>query len=133
MENNEKGKTILHFIFVNDDKATLGQYFREVFLNNAKISFYLGDNKESNDEWDSEDENIIKNFNVDTSKSNDIKFDIELNENSVYYHEKIQLFPIKEADIKTITLEYPIYKDKINNVYIDELNDKKNIRIILSH
>jgi hypothetical protein len=59
---------------------------------------------------------------VDVSKSNDINVDVQLDENRIYYNENIDLVPIDNPNIKTISFEYSIYKDKINIIYVDVLN-----------
>jgi hypothetical protein len=54
-----------------------------------------------------------------------------LDENRIYYNENIDLVPIDNPNIKTISFEYSIYKDKINIIYVDVLNKQGNTSISL--
>ena len=71
---------------------------------------------------------------TDLIKSNDIKINIQLDENRIYYNEIINFFYLSNSSLPDITLDYPIYKGKINNIYIDEgnnveLHEKKTISL----
>ena len=116
MDKNEKditGKdnTILRFIFFHNEKARLNEFFKEISLSKINMKFHFN-------------EKDTKTY-VDTSISNDIKFDVDLDENNIYYQENINLISNK-SDIPNISFEYPIYKNKINNIYLDEENKKGN-------
>jgi len=91
MECQKEQDTILHFIYIQDENENLNKFFNSVSLGAAKKQY-------------------------DFKESNDLKIDIELEENCIYYNEIINL-NTKEND--EISLDYPIYKNKINNIYID--------------
>ena len=129
MEDKEEKKTILHFSFINNEKARLNQFFKKIELEVAKICFeptLPKDKKESlvNNPPNSYDK--IKTIYKDLSESNDIEINIQLDDNRTYYNELIHLIPLDKSDYPNITLDYPIYKDKINNIYIDEENNNKD-------
>ena len=134
MEDFEEKKTILKFIFVHDKNVRLDQYFKEINLHKADVIFYFNYQKvkeqSSNNQLDSFIVIDTKIY-VDVSKSNVINVDVEIDENSIYYNESIDLVPIDNSNIQTITFEYLIYKDKINIIYIDALNEQGNISISL--
>ena len=128
MEVKEEQDTILHFIFINNENAILHQYFKKIKFEIAGISFDLSDKEE--DPINSKENNSYKYF----SKSNDIKINIQLDENRIYYNEIINFFYLSNSSLPDITLDYPIYKGKINNIYIDEgnnveLHEKKTISL----
>lgn len=87
----KKEDTILHFIYTGDETEKINNFYKEVTLEYAEVKH---------------------NFN----STNDLKIDVELNENSIYYNEILN-FNTKE-NIQ-ISFEYPIYAHIINNVYID--------------
>ena len=91
MEYQKEQDTILHFIYIQKENENLNKFFISVRLEVADMQY-------------------------DFKKSNDLKINIELDENSIYYNEVIYLYT-KEND--EISLDYPIYKNKINNIYID--------------
>ena len=91
MEYQKEQDTILHFIYIQKENENLNKFFISVRLEVADMQY-------------------------DFKKSNDLKINIELDENSIYYNEVINLYT-KEND--EISLDYPIYKNKINNIYID--------------
>ena len=128
MEVKEEQDTILHFIFINNENARLHQYFKKIKFEIAGISFDLSDKEE--DPINSKEKNSYKDF----SNSNDIKINIQLDENRIYYNEIINFFYLSDSSLPDITLDYPIYKGKINNIYIDEgnnieLHEKKTISL----
>ena len=128
MEVKEEQDTILHCIFINNENARLHQYFKKIKFEIAGISFDLSDKEE--DPINSKENNSYKYF----SKSNDIKINIQLDENRIYYNEIINFFYLSDSSLPDITLDYPIYKGKINNIYIDEgnnveLHEKKTISL----
>ena len=115
VEVTEEQNTILHFIFINNEKARLDQFFKKIEFVIAGISFDLSEQK---DKINSEENNSYKDF----IKSNDIKINIQLDENRIYYNEIINFFYLGNSNVPDITFDYPIYKGKINNIYIDEDN-----------
>ena len=100
MECQIEQDTILHFIYIQDENENLNKFFNSVRLEVADMQYEF-------------------------KESNDIKINIELDENCIYYNEVLNLYT-KEND--EISLDYPIYKNKINNIYIDiEIpNSQKN-------
>lgn len=132
MKENEKLTTILRFIFVKDENSRLNQFFKEINLSKIDMSFnFIGANAEEsnidNDSFDAIDNKVY----LDSAESNDIKFDVDLDENNIYYYENINLVPKEKSNIPNISFEYPIYKNKINIIYFDEENIKGNNSISL--
>ena len=86
MKENGKQNTILRFSFVQNENARLNEFFKEINLSKFNMKFYFkNSNIEEppiNDNDDSFDE-MEKKIYVDTSESNDIKFDVELDENNI--------------------------------------------------
>ena len=125
-------KTILHFIFVHDEKAKLNDYFEEISFSNLQKTFIFKIPKDKINDVD-KDNNIHDKVNdfedktfVDVSKSNDIELVLKVKENVIRFEESIHF---KRLDnLPSISLDYPIYINKINNIYIDSLNkDEKSI------
>ena len=98
-KKDEKSNIILHFIYIKEQEAKLNQFFDLVKFENAKIN---------------------GNFN----DSNDILINISLDDNIIYYNEMINLYYNKNSKFPDISFQYPIYKNKINNIYIDNINKK---------
>ena len=92
MEYEYKQETILHFMYILDEKEVLNKFFNAVDLEYAKVHY-------------------------DFKESNDLKISIELDENCIYYNEFFTFYT-KEND--KIYLDYPIYINKQNNIYIDK-------------
>ena len=92
MESKDKKETILHFIYINDENVKLNKFFDSVNLDVAQIHY-------------------------DFKESNDLKINIELDDNCIYYNEFLTFYT-KESD--KVYLDYPIYKNKINNIYVDK-------------
>ena len=92
MEVNEEQDTILHFIFINNENARLHQYFKKIKFEIAGISFDLSD---KDDPINSKEKNSYKDF----SKSNDIKINIQLDENRIYYNEIINFFYLSDSSL----------------------------------
>ena len=134
MEDIKRKKTILKFIFVHDKNARIDKYFKEINLYKANVSFYFINQKVKrqslDNDFDSFDDIDTKIY-VDVSKSNDINVDVQLDENRIYYNENIDLVPIDNPNINTISFEYSIYKDKVNIIYVDILNKQGNTSISL--
>ena len=106
VEVTEEQNTILHFIIINNEKARLDQFFKKIEFVVAGISFDLNEQK---DKINSEENNSYKDF----IKSNDIKINIQLDENRIYYNEIINFFYLGNSNVPDITFDYPIYKGKI--------------------
>ena len=101
MEATKNNPTILHFIYILDELKELKHFFKMIKFQ------YAG---------------ITSNF----QNSNDIKIDIQLDENNIYYNEIIDFYTYENSDYPAFSCDYPIYKNKINNIYIDfEKQDKK--------
>ena len=83
--------TTLNFIYVRDKKEKLCKYFDSVEL-------------------------LFAGKKYDFSSSNFFEFDIELEENHIYYKETISFKTKTNLEISAC---YPIYAYKINNIYID--------------
>ena len=83
--------TTLNFIYVKDKKEKLSKYFDSVEL-------------------------LFAGKKYDFSSSNFFEFDIELEENHIFYKETISF---KTKENIEISAEYLIYAYKINNIYID--------------
>lgn len=66
MEETDKKETILHFIYIRDENIKLNEFVDYVQLEKAKIK-------------------------ADFCSSNDILFDIQLEENNIYYDEIIDI------------------------------------------
>ena len=100
MEFQKEKDTILHFIYIQDENEKLNKFFNSVCLEVAGMQY-------------------------DFKESNDLKLNIELDENYIYYNEVLSLIT---KDNNEISLDYPIYKNKINNIYIDieVSNSQKN-------
>ena len=101
MQIQEKKETILHFIDIKDETMKLSKLFNNVKLDKAGIIY-------------------------DFKDSNDLKIYIELKENCIYYYETL-IFTTK--DKSEISLDYPIYINKINNIYVS--NNTKQISLEL--
>ena len=99
MQIQEKKETILHFIDIKDETMKLSKLFNNVKLDKAGIIY-------------------------DFKDSNDLKIYIELKENCIYYYETL-IFTTK--DKSEISLDYPIYINKINNIYVS--NNAKQISL----
>lgn len=91
MEYQKERDTILHFIYIQDKNENLNKFFNSVRLKVADMQYEF-------------------------KESNDIKISIELDENCIYYNEVLNLLTKENVEI---SLDYPIYKNKINNIYID--------------
>ena len=107
MEPKNELPTTINFIHIKDEKMKLNELFRSVKFEYAKIE---------------------KEFN----SSNKIEIDVELEENCINYNESLSF---KTKDNKIISVEYPIYSQKINNIYVDfdtneNDNQKENIKPI---
>ena len=105
MEETDKKETILHFIYIKDENAKLNEYVEYVQLEKAKIK-------------------------VDICSSNDILFDFQLEENNLYYDEVINIIFKKKFNNQQISLEYSIYKNKINNIYLDINEAREEVKLI---
>ena len=66
MEETDKKETILHFIYIRDENVKLNEFVDYVQLEKAQIK-------------------------ADFCSSNDILFDIQLEENNIYYDEIIDI------------------------------------------
>lgn len=104
MEPKEDIKTIVQFIPVKDMNARLGKIFNSIKLEYADVTTNLSD------------------FNT-------ISFNIDLEENCIYYNEIFDFYLEEISLFPELSFEYPIYKNKINNIYIDNY-DKNNINSI---
>ena len=107
MEPKNEFPTTINFIYIKDEKMKLNELFRSVKFEYAKIE---------------------KEFN----SSNKIEINVELEENCINYNESLSF---KTKDNKIISVEYPIYSQKINNIYVDfdtneNDNQKENIKPI---
>ena len=107
MEPKNEFPTTINFIYIKDEKMKLNELFRSVKFEYAKIE---------------------KEFN----SSNKIEINVELEENCINYNESLSF---KTKDNKIICVEYPIYSQKINNIYVDfdtneNDNQKENIKPI---
>ena len=107
MEPKNELSTTINFIYIKDEKMKLNELFRSVKFEYAKIE---------------------KEFN----SSNKIEINAELEENCINYNESLSF---KTKDNKIISVEYPIYSQKINNIYVDfdtneNDNQKENIKPI---
>ncbi len=99
--------TILHFDYIKKKDVKLKTIFPKVNLEYA---------------------NIITKF----SDSNTIIFQISLDENTIYYHEIISFFKEINSEYPFISIEYPIYINKINNIYIDYEDNNENNKTFIS-
>ena len=105
MEETDKKETIIHFIYIRDENAKLNEFVDYVQLEKAKIK-------------------------ADFSFSNDISFNFQLEENNIYYEEMINIILKKIYNNQKISFEYPIYKNKINNIYLDINKASEKIELI---
>ena len=102
MQLKNEQNTILHFNYIQKKEIKLKTSFPKVNL---------------------EYSNIITQF----SDSNNIIFQISLDENKIYYHEIISFYTEINSKYPFLSIEYPIYINKINNIYINfEDNNEKN-------
>ena len=99
--------TILHFDYIKKKDVKLKTIFPKVNLEYA---------------------NIITKF----SDSNTIIFQISLDENTIYYHEIISFFKEINSEYPFISIEYPIYINKINHIYIDYEDNNENNKTFIS-
>ena len=99
--------TILHFDYIKKKDIKLKTIFPKVNLEYA---------------------NIITKF----SDSNTIIFQISLDENTIYYHEIISFFKEINSEYPFISIEYPIYINKINHIYIDYEDNNENNKTFIS-
>ena len=79
------------------------------------------------------DKNVKLNEFVDyvqLDKSYDILFDIKLEENNVYYNEIINIILKKKFNNQQISFFYPIYKNKINKIYLDINEETEEVKLI---
>ena len=105
MEETAKKETILHFIYIRNENAKLNEFVDCIRLEKAKIK-------------------------TDFNSSNDILFDFQLEENNIYYDEIIDIIFKKEFNNQHISFEYPIYKNKINNIYLDINENMEEVKLI---
>ena len=82
--------TTLNFIYVKNEEENLSKFFDSVQLLFAKREFKF--------------------------VSNSVSFDIKLEENHIHYKENLVLKTKKNTEI---SMDYPIYAYKTNNIYID--------------
>ena len=82
--------TTLNFIYVKNEEENLSKFFDSVQLVLAKREFKF--------------------------VSNSVSFDIKLEENHIHYKENLVL---KRKNNTEISMDYPIYAYKTNNIYID--------------
>lgn len=102
MQLKNEQKTILHFNSIQKNDIKLKKIVQKVNLEYA---------------------NIITQF----SDSNNIIFQISLDENKIYYHEIISFYTEINSKYPFLSIKYPIYINKINNIYINfEDNNEKN-------
>ena len=102
MQLKNEQKTILHFNSIQKNDIKLKTIFPKVNLEYA---------------------NIITQF----SDSNNIIFQISLDENKIYYHEIISFYTEINYKYPFLSIKYSIYINKINNIYINfEDNYEKN-------
>ena len=108
MQLKNEQDTILHFYYIKKKDIKLKTIFSKVHLEHA---------------------NIITQF----SDSNNIIFQISLEENKIYYQEIISFFKESNSEYPFLSIEYPIYVNKTNNIYIDSGdNNEKNKKFISS-
>ena len=87
-------KTILHFEVIKDSNIKLLKTFKSVKLEYAGIK-------------------------LNYSNTNDIIFNTTLDEQRIYYNEIISFFTEENDEIPLFSIEYPIYFNKLNIIYID--------------
>ena len=87
-------KTILHFEVIKDSNIKLLKTFKSVKLEYAGIK-------------------------LNYSNTNDIIFNTTLDEQRIYYNEIILFFTEENDEIPLFSIEYPIYFNKVNIIYID--------------
>ena len=87
-------KTILHFEVIKDSNIKLLKTFKSVKLEYAGIK-------------------------LNYSNTNDIIFNTTLDEQRIYYNEIISFFTEENDEIPLFSIEYPIYFNKVNIIYID--------------
>ena len=87
-------KTILHFEVIKDSNIKLIKTFKSVKLEYAGIK-------------------------LNYSNTNDIIFNTTLDEQRIYYNEIILFFTEENDEIPLFSIEYPIYFNKVNIIYID--------------
>ena len=87
-------KTILHFEVIKDSNIKLLKTFKSVKLEYAGIK-------------------------LNYSNTNDIIFNTTLDEQRIYYNEIILFFTEENDEIPLFSIEYPIYFNKLNIIYID--------------
>ena len=91
MEEINTNETNLNFIYVKNENIKLNEFINSVRLEYAQKEY-------------------------DFKSSNVLKVKVELKENSFYYKELL-IFILKNN--QTLSVDYFIYKNKINNIYID--------------
>jgi len=128
-------KTTLRFIFTHDEKTKLSDFFEEIELREAIMTFIFKIPQDKIHEID-KDNNIHDKLNdfedkkfVDVSESNDIELYLKAQENAIRFEETIILKRLN--NLGSISLNYPIYINKINNIYIDGLNKDEKTSISL--
>lgn len=110
MEPKVIKNTFIHFIEIYDEKTKLKDFIKMIKFE------YAG-------------------FTTNFEDSNYIKFNIDLDENHIYYNEIIEFYTTKNSKFPSISCEYPLYPNKVNNIYIDldfekeEKSNEKNISI----
>ena len=80
--------------------------FKEIRFEVAGIRFNLNNSEHKKQEIEKNNDNLetnnIKKIYTDLNKSNDIKIDIQLDENKIYYNEIINFFCIGDSIIPDI-------------------------------
>ena len=75
MEDKVAQKTILHFIFINNENAKLNQIFKEIQFEVAKLCINLRDPKEQQD--------LIDNNSIDSNNKVSTTHKIIINSNGI--------------------------------------------------
>ena len=96
-----KEPTILHFIYIKNETIKLNNHI-------AYITWSSIENK------------------ITLDNNNEAKLNIALNETSIYYNELIEIYFNNNSILPDISFDYPIYLNKTNIIYIDNIFPQKD-------
>ena len=96
-----KEPTILHFIYIKKETIKLNNHIAYITCSSIENKITLDNNNEA-------------------------KLNIALNETSIYYNELVEIYFNNNSTLPDISFDYPIYFNKTNIIYIDNIFPQKD-------
>ena len=96
-----KEPTILHFIYIKNETIKLNNHITYITCSSIENRITLDNNNEA-------------------------KLNIALNETSIYYNELVEIYFNNNSIVPDISFDYPIYLNKTNTIYIDNIFPQKD-------